>query len=185
MRWPTLTLAIALPLAACAAPMPPNAPEAQPETITLRTAGTLSTATLDGTRMFGPEIEVARYGDAYRGRSSKGLVDLRSENGTIEGMVGSGRTELHLEHDEAGGFRIRGINAGTLGELEVRADRVVGQLGGCSYDLRQASDVCGKTYSGLRSCGGLPQNAELTLPPAIVSLEPIDRAALLAIFLGG
>jgi hypothetical protein len=180
-----LTLATVLGLAACAAPTPANAPEPQPATISLRTPGSLSTATLDGARMFGPDIEVARYGDAYRGRSSKGLVDLRSANGTIEGVVGSGRTELHLENDESGGFRVRGINGGQLGELEVRSDRIVGQLGGCSYDLRQATDACGKTYSGMRSCGGLPQNAELTLPPAIAALQPIDRAALLAIFLGG
>jgi hypothetical protein len=185
MRWPSLTLAIALPLAACAAPLPPNAPEQQPETITLRTPGNLSTATLDGTRLFGPDIEVARYGDEYRGRSQKGLVDLRSGNGTIAGVIGSGTTELHLETDEAGGFRVRGMNAGRLGELEVRSDRIVGQLGGCSYDLRQASNACGTTYSGMRSCGGMPQNAELTLPATIATLEPIDRAALLAIFLGG
>jgi hypothetical protein len=184
MRWPTSTLAIALALAACAAPLPPNAPEVQPETISLRTPGNLSTATLDGTRLFGPELEVSRYGDAYRGRSAKGLVDLRSENGTILGVVGSGRTELHLEQAESG-FRLRGMNAGTLGELEVRSDRIVGQLGGCAYDLRQASSACGTTYSGQRWCGGLPHQAELTLPPTIVALEPIDRAALLAIFLGG
>ena len=109
MRWPTMTLAIALPLAACAAPLPPNAPESPPETLTLRTPGDLSTATLDGTRLFGPDIEIARYGDSYRGRSRKGLVDLRSENGTLQGTVGSGRTELRLEQEE-GGFRVRGIN---------------------------------------------------------------------------
>jgi hypothetical protein len=185
MRWPTTTLAIALPLAACAAPLPPNAPEVPPETMSLRTPGNLSTATLEGTRLFGPEIEVARYGDAYRGRTAKGLIDLRSENGTIEGVVGSARTELHLEHQEAGGFRVRGLNGGILGELEVRSDRIVGQLGGCAYDLRQASNACGTTYSGQRWCGGLPHSAELILPPAIGALEPIDRAALLAIFLGG
>jgi hypothetical protein len=179
-----MTLAIALPLTACAAPLPPNAPESPPETLTLRTPGDLSTATLDGTRLFGPDIEIARYGDSYRGRSRKGLVDLRSENGTLQGTVGSGRTELRLEQEEQG-FRVRGINAGTLGELEVRSDRIVGQLGGCSYDLRQATSACGTTYTGQRSCGGMPHQAELTLPPTITALEPIDRAALLAIFLGG
>jgi hypothetical protein len=165
--------------------MPANAPDQQLETITLRTPGNLSTATFDGARIFGPELEIARDGDTYRGRSSRGLVDLRSESGTIEGVVGSGRTELHLEDEEAGGFRVRGINGGKLGELEVRSDRIVGQLGGCAYDLHQASHACGTTYSGSRSCGGLPQNAELTLPPTVAALEPIDRAALLAIFLGG
>jgi hypothetical protein len=185
MRWPTLTLGPALLLAACAAPTPANAPESQPETITLRTPGNLSTATLDGTRIFGPQLEVARYGDAYRGRSSKGLIDLRSGNDTIQGVVGSGPTELHIENADQQGFRVRGMNGGRLGELEVRSDRIVGQLGGCSYDLRQSASACGTTYSGMRSCGGMPHNAELTLPPTVATLQPIDRAALLAIFLGG
>ena len=186
MRWRNLALATALPLSACAAPYPANAPpEAQPETILLRTPGELASATLDGERLHGPQIEVSRYGDTYRGRSPKGLVDIRSQNDTIEGVVGSGRTELHLENYEGGGFRVRGMNAGTLGDLELRSDRIVGQLGGCSYDLRQASNACGMTYSGQRSCGGLPQLAELTLPPTVVALQPLDRAALLAIFLGG
>ncbi len=185
MRWLTLTLALALPLAACAAPMPPNAPDQQPEVITLRTPGELLAVTIDGARVFGPTIEVARYGNAYRGRSATGVVDVRVENDMIEGTVGSARTELHVEKDEAGGFVVRGMNRGMLGELEVRSDRLVGRLGGCSFDLRQASDACGKTYSGQAVCGDGPWSAELTLPPSVVSLEPIDRAALLAIFLGG
>jgi hypothetical protein len=175
---------LALPLAACAAPLPANVPDQQPETITLRTPGSLSTVTIDGTRVFGPTIEVARYGNEYRGRSANGLVDLRLENGTIEGTVGSDRTELHVEKDEAGGFTVRGMNRGMLGELEVRSDRFVGRLGGCSFDLHQVSDACGKTYSGPAFCGSSPY-AEITLPPSIAALEPIDRAALLAIFLGG
>jgi hypothetical protein len=153
--------------------------------ITLRTPGALATATLDGTRIFGPEMEVARYGDAYRGRTTRGVVDLRSRDGVIEGVVGSERTELHLENVDEGGFRVRGLNAGTLGELEVRADRVVGQLGGCAYDLREASNACGARYSGQRVCRGLPEVAELTLPPTVAALGPLDRAALLAILLGG
>jgi|SRR5579859_6481307 len=182
-RW---TLALALVPLACAASLPANAPrEAQPETITLRTPGQLASATLDGTRLFGPELEVARYGDAYRGHSARGVVDLRSSDGTIEGVVGWGRTELHLESVDANGFRVRGMNAGTLGELEVRSDRIVGQLGGCAYDLREASNACGVKYSGSRVCKGLPEVAELALPPSVVALDPLGRAALLAIFLGG
>jgi hypothetical protein len=186
MRKLGLTLALALGPLACAAPPPPNAPaETEPQTITLRTPGELASATLEGTRIFGPEIEVARYGDQYRGRSLRGVVDLRSSNDTIEGLVGSARTELHLENVQPDGFRVRGLNAGTLGELEVRNDRIVGQLGGCAYDLREASNACGARYSGQRVCRGLPEPAELALPPSMVALDPLGRAALLAIFLGG
>jgi hypothetical protein len=182
-RWALLSM---LGPWACAAQPPPNAPrETPPETMTLRTPGQLTSATLDGTRLFGPDLEVARYGDAYRGHSSLGVVDLRSRDDLIEGVVGSGRTELHLESVDANGFRVRGLNAGKLGELEVRSDRIVGQLGGCAYDLREASNACGARYSGQRVCKGLPEVAELTLPPTVVALDPIGRAALLAIFLGG
>jgi hypothetical protein len=174
--------------------MPPNAPEHEPDTITLKTPGNLSTMTIDGSRIFGPDIEIARYCDAYRGRSSRGIVDLRSENSRITGVVGSGTTDLHVDvgmvsdepapirSQEVRAFHVRGMNAGKLGELEVRSDRIVGQLGGCAYDLHQSSSACGTTYSGLRSCGGLPEKAELTLPPGVVALDPMDRAALLAIF---
>jgi hypothetical protein len=170
--------------AACATALPANSPNAEPETMTLRTPGDLSHVTFDGARLFGPQIEIARDGASYRGRSPHGLVDLRSHDDTIQGVVGSDRTELHLERFESDGFRVRGLNGGTLGELEVRSDRIVGQLGGCSYDLHHASAACGATYSGMRSCGGLPQPAELALPPSVVALEPLDRAVVLAIFLG-
>ena len=186
MRTVVWTLTVTLGSLACAASPPPNTPaEPQPETITLRTPGQLASATIEGTRIFGPEIEVARYGDHYRGRSARGVIDLRSHDDTIDGVVGSARTELHLENVEPEGFRVRGLNAGTLGELEVRNDRIVGQLGGCAYDLREASNAGGARYIGQRVCKGLPEPAELALPPSVAALDPLGRAALLAIFLGG
>jgi hypothetical protein len=142
-------------------------------------------ATIEGTRIFGPQFEVARYDRNLRGHTPTGLVDLRAENDTIEGMIGSGRTELHIDAYEDDGFRLRGLVGGSLGALDVRSDRIQGKLGGCSYDLHQATAVCGTTYRGMRACAQrLPEPAELTLSPAVASLEPLDRAALLAIFLG-
>jgi len=81
-----------------------------------------------------------------------------------------------------------------LGSLDVRDDRIVGQLGGCRYDLRDP-DAAGSRYQGTRVCSHLSawsrwpvshraEAAELSLTPAIAALPAKDRAALLAILLG-
>ncbi len=131
--------------------------------------------TIDGDRMFGPQIEIARYGTEYRGRAFGRIVDLRSNEGLIEGSVDSERTELHLQ-SYPDGFVLRGLYGGHLGAIEVRADRVAGSVGTQAYDLRSP---------GGNSCftsGYGP--TELVVPASVMALPARDRAAILAIFLG-
>jgi hypothetical protein len=153
-----------------------------PSTITLRTPGALVEATMAEHRIYGPDIELARDGRTLRGRVFDNVVDLRCGDAAIEGSVAGGRTDLHLS-ERAGVFVLRGLYAGKLGELEIGTDRLVGQLGGCQYDLRDASGA-GATYRGTRLCSRSPEPAELSLPPAVLPLPPHDRAVLLALVLG-
>ena len=167
----------------CAAQPGPALPPAAPsQSITLRTPGQLLIATLSGDRFFGPDIEIARAAQSLRGRAYGAVVDLRTSESRIDGTVGSGRTELHL-YVQPEGLALRGLYADSLGRLEVRADRITGQLGGCQYDLRSTGAAVAEYY-GARVCRGVSEPAELALPLVVVSLAPADRAALLAILLG-
>lgn len=176
-------------LAVSCAPPPQNPPGAPIEAIALRSPGNLREVIWDGTRIFGPSIEIVHNDGTYRGHVFDALVDLRTGDATVDGTRG-GPTELHLESQEQG-FTIRGLNGGKLGILEVRADRIVGQLGGCQYDLRDSS-ATGSRYQGARVCtpvAGLPppslyEPTDLSLSPAVAALPAPDRAALFAILLG-
>jgi hypothetical protein len=172
---------VCLVACACVA-RPPLAASTEPlATITLRMPGDLRQATWTGSRIFGATIDIVRDEDTYRGRVLNAPVDLRTGDAVVEGTRG-GPTELHLE-THSDGFTVRGLNGGKLGSLEVRADRIVGQLGGCQYELRAA--LTGSAlYQGARVCGARPEPTELSLPSEMVALPPEHRAALLAIFLG-
>jgi hypothetical protein len=175
-----------LSIVGCSAPTPAQGPEGPPpEAITVHTPGNMLQANIDGSRIFGPELELTRDPDGMRGHSPLGSVDLRmDDDDTIRGMVGAGSTELHVEHLDDDGFRLRGLFAGRLGTLEIRSDRVQGQVGACQYDLRCAASSYGAAYDGQRVCGvRLPESTTLTLSPAVTSLEALDRGALMAIML--
>jgi hypothetical protein len=176
-RLTTLALAfVSLIASGCAARAPAAAPSTEPSnTLLLHMPGSMQHMTIEGDRMFGPQIEVARYGTEYRGRAFGRIVDLRSSERLIEGSVGSARTELHLEN-YPDGFMLRGLYGGQLGAIEVRSDRVAGSVGAQAYDLRSA---CGDT----RFTSGYGPT-ELLVPASVMALPAPDRAAILAIFLG-
>jgi hypothetical protein len=134
--------------------------------------------TLQGSRIFGPSIEVLHQRQTYRGRAFNQIVDLRVNDRLVEGAVG-GRTELHVE-ERAGSFTVRGLNANKLSRLEVGPHQVVGQLGGCQYDLRRAG---GAYYQGFRACPAKLEPAALSFAPEVAAMPARDRAALLAILL--
>ena len=141
-----------------------------------------------GTRIFGPQLELVRDDQGIRGQSPRGAVNLTEEKGGFTGLVGAGPTNLHVEPAEQGNFTLRGMFAGSLGELEVRDDRIQGQLGRCQFDLRGgpapgAAPGAGKFYNGQRVCGGAMRSTTLTLSPQIEALTPLDRGALIAIVL--
>jgi hypothetical protein len=166
----------AVPSAAVPSAAVPSA--AVPVTVTLSLPGDVRQMTLQGSRIFGSSIEVLHRDQTYRGRAFNEPVDLRVDGGLVQGAVG-GRTELHVEV-QADSFTVRGLNAGKLGMLDVRPDRVVGQLGGCQYDLHGSG---GGYYQGLRACSARPEAAALRIAPEVAAMSPQDRAALLAILL--
>jgi hypothetical protein len=136
-----------------------------------------------GTRIFGPQLELVRDEDGIRGQAPIGIVDLREEKNGFAGVIGTGTTNMKVEPSADGGFNMRGLFAGALGDVEVRSDRIQGQLGRCQFDLR-ASPGAGHTYNGQRWCGRANAPTTLTLTPEIAGLGPLDKGALIAIMLG-
>jgi hypothetical protein len=172
----------------------PQVPETPIEHITLRHPGNFDQVALDGPRMFGPDLEVMRYDDAYRGHAFKKQVDLRVQEDLIEGLVGSGRTELHVER-YPDGFELRGLYAGNLGLLIFRRDRLEGHLGGRVFRLRSSAtdpqvyeSSSGPAEQAIAVPNAVaklhPGPTEIALPSTFGSLPTEHQAALLAIFRG-
>ena len=185
MRRRILTL-VGLPLviASCSTSTP-KAAAVPSESATLLCPTSVVQATVDGTRIFGAQVELAHDQNGLRGRGPLGVVDLRIESASLHGVVGGGPTELYLERDGDDGFSLRGLFSGALGDLEVRSDRIQGQLGHCQYNLRRHNSDQGAEYNGRRICGQQwMEPTTFTLSQGLASLEPINRAALIAVLLG-
>jgi hypothetical protein len=164
---------------------PSSLPPPSPESATLVSSTSVVQATVDGSRIFGAQVELARDENGVRGRGPLGIVDLRKGEDSLRGVVGGGPTELYVEKEGENGFAMRGLFGGILGTLEVRPDRIQGQLGRCQYNLRRHAAEEGTAYNGQRICGRRwLEPATFTLSPGIAALEPIDRAALIAVLLG-
>ncbi len=158
---------------------------APPEYAIMQSPGSVIQTTVDGSRIYGPNVMLERSEDGLRGNGPSGIVDLRKDDDSLRGIVGTGPTELHLEPVDEGGFLLRGMFSGALGRLEVRPDRIEGQLGRCQYNLRRYPSELGIAYNGRKVCSArFFEPATITLSPTIASFEPIDRAAIIAILLG-
>jgi hypothetical protein len=173
---------------------PPGTVETPIEHITLRYPGTFDQVALDGGRIFGPDLEVMRYEDAYRGHAFRKQVDLRVQEDLIEGVVGAGRTELHIERFPDG-FALQGLYAGNLGVLTLRRDRLEGHLGGRVFRLRSSAtdpmvyeSNTGPAEQAIPLSPAIPAihpgPTEIALPGNFGSLPPEHQGAVLAIFLG-
>jgi hypothetical protein len=99
--------------------------------------GPYASLKLDGARLSGPESDVLKTPDGYRGRLRGALVDLRAADGRITGSVGSGHTDLHYE-PLADGLLLQGIFAGELSRLELGPDHLAGRIGTATFDLLRA-----------------------------------------------
>jgi hypothetical protein len=169
----------------CSASKPPAPASVPSDSAELLSPTTVVQATVDGSRIFGPQVELASDENGLHGRGPLGVVSLRKERDRLRGVVGGGPTELYLESRENDGFSLRGIYSGTLGDLEVRPDRIEGQVGRCQYNLRRSDSDQGIAYNGRRICGQRwMEPATLTLSRGLASREPIDQAALIAVLLG-
>jgi hypothetical protein len=149
---------------------------------TLRTAVSTETARLDGNRLFGPDVEVSRLTDGFRGHVGSRLVDLRTADMKVFGSIGSALTELYVER-RPGGFVMKGMYGGKLGTIEMLADRMAGSIGNCTYDMIRADRETPR-YTGRRACRGQVGTAEILFPQDLRSRPPEDQAALTALFLG-
>ena len=150
---------------------------------TMRTGTSTDTIRLDGDRLFGPDVEVSRLSDGFRGHFGNRVVDLRTADMKVYGSIGSAHTELYVE-ERPNGVVVKGLYGGTLGTIELLSDKVSGSIGDCTYDLVRAgagSDL--PVYTGRRACRGRVSSAEIPLPADLARRPAVDRAALMAMFL--
>jgi hypothetical protein len=162
----------------------PCAPEPTVEHFTLRTPGQFYQVALEGDRIFGPHLDITRYDEAYRGLLHRHIVDLRLRDNVLEGTIGNARTELYI-HEYPDGFVVRGLYGGRLGQLHMRADKLVGRMGWRAFVLHRAPDDP-LVYQSEANAGQVTARGptELTLPPSFRDRPTEEKAALLALFLG-
>lgn len=185
MRSTRFYAALALFAAGCSgAPTDPCAPERPVEHFTLRSPGGFEELALEGERIFGPNIDVTRYDDTYRGNVRQLFVDLRVRDNLIEGTVGNARTELRIERFPDG-FGVRGLFGGRIGAFLLQSDRLEGRMGGRAFVLRRSEDDP-LVYRSAAEGGHLTArgSTELTLPSTFKTRPIEQQAALLALFLG-
>jgi hypothetical protein len=132
-------------VAGCASGPPCPAAQAgqPPEHIAVRIPGYFDEAAVQCGRIYSPSIDVTRYDNDYRGQSNREQVDLRVTPDKILGMVGSGRTDLHIvRHPD--GFELQGLYAGKMSALTYRGGRIDGQLGGRVFHLAKNASKPGE-----------------------------------------
>ena len=130
---------------------------------------------LEDDRLFGPDLEISRLPEGYRGRVGGVFVDLRVTGRQVSGWVGFKPTQLQVD-EQPQGLIVTGVYAGHWGRLDLSADRLTGTVGGHAYDLRR-SPSGSRWYQSARG--------ELALPGGLSRLAAADRAILLALVLGG
>jgi hypothetical protein len=175
------------------------------EHLTVRAPGNFDEVTLQGDRIFSSDVEVTRYGDDYRGKAYRKLIDLRVKDGAVEGIVGSARTALRVQKFPDG-FEVNGLYAGHMGRLTVRRDRFEGQLGGRAFQLSgsatdplvygsstepaaQPAAAVEKSPTGTTAPAPAPDKSksnwtQFAIPPTLAALPAEHQAAVIAIFIG-
>jgi len=201
-------------VAGCASGPPCPAAQAgePPEHMAVRIPGYFDEAALQCGRIYSPNIDVSRYDSDYRGQAHKQQIDLRVTPDKIQGMVGTGRTDLHIVR-LPDGFELQGMYAGKMSAFTYRNGQIDGQLGGRVFHLAkndaksggaaptpaaetapagnasapQATES-GSTSTGQSAPGGRAKGytgmTQIELPPSFHTLPPEHQGALLAIFLG-
>jgi hypothetical protein len=162
----------------------PCAPERPVEHFTLRSPGGFEEIALQGDRLFGPDMQIVRYDNAYRGNLRALTVDLRVTENLIEGTIGNARTELHIDRFPDG-FTVRGLFGGLIGQFRMQADRIEGRMGGRAFVLRK-SEEDPSVYRSITGAGELTGrgSTDLTLPASFATRPTEEQATLLALFLG-
>ncbi len=149
---------------------------------TMRLEGGSMQLKLEGNRLYGPNVEIVHDGDAFRGRAYGAVVDLRAEEGKVTGVIGSARTDLHVEGGEGVRVHFQGLVAGQLTDIDLSPAGLTGTVGKCGHDLKPTKDDP-LSFNGRRACSGAFRFMTLVLPKALPALSPPERAVYLALLL--
>jgi hypothetical protein len=182
--------------AGCAPAAPASAPPSGAQVdghLVLRGLGATPTvAKLEGVRFYGPDGDVERFEDGWRGRWRGEVVDLRVSDGDrITGVVHGGIADLHVvrenDHD-----RLQGIFGGDLGSLRMDAREIDGTIGrrGLHVVRRDGPGAAGSVYTGVAGSGGAIRAAspvpvvDVELPAGFDGLPLVERAVWVALLIG-
>ena len=168
-------------LGACAAAplQPADAPAEPAATITFRTKTlhSFEHAVVTDKAIFGPNIDVTRAGDAYRGRAHGEIVDLQWDGDILAGKIGNGAPTALRYCEYPDGFAVEGMFSGGRGLLALRSNRMVGVIGARRLDLVTEDGV------SYREQTTSLQPTEVVLSRSIAALPRRQQAAFLAMFL--
>ncbi|MFT3771286.1 MAG: hypothetical protein QM820_38210 [Minicystis sp.] len=195
-RWVLAAAAMVLG-AGCGVVEPAAYPEAPPwqaeesepidvvNTFALRTdSGTAVVLHVTSSEILGPDVSLERFvegsGVSIRGRAFGRPVDLEAHDGVVQGIIDGRPVSLAVErHDSA--IHFDGIVRAEPSSFAIGARAAQGTIARCSYELTRVE----LGYEGRRSCGGPSAHVWLRLPMALDSWGDEERAAVLAILLGG
>lgn len=156
---PLITALSALALIAACAHSEPAGPV---EHFTLTSTGDSYSVTITPNLLSGPDYQVSRYSDAFRGDIKNKILDAEIENGKVNGNLGSAPFTVSIEN-EGDNTRVRGLYAGMLTDFTVGPTQIHGQAGQCSYQLARGPGA--PDYSGYSSCSGTEQRStRINLP---------------------
>ena len=179
MGWKAAAIGAVLALAGCQQTVKPTQ-EQEGQYFVLRTASGTIDAMITAHEISGPDVSLTRYGDSVRGHAFGQTVDFFWSDGDLKGN--RGETPIDLKVDQEGDvIEIRGLYAGRQGTLTIKPGSLKGTIGACSYDFKTAPSG---EYVGQVACGGLPENARLSLPPIVTTFSAPEIAGYLVLFLG-
>ena len=184
-----LAAAVSLPGLGCMEDEPPPAwpdePEEAPGDLSLHAdhGGTVE-ARVGVSDIVGPDVNLGRYrepeGGAMRGRAFGRAVSLELGARKVTGLVGMQPFDVSVAR-EGRALHLAGLVRGIPSDFRIDPLAVKGTLGRCAYELVRE----GTGYVGRRSCGGGTERVRLRLPDALACWQDEERAAALAVVLGG
>ena len=154
-----------------------------PKQLAARGGGTsIITVRVDGKYITGPGVSLGRYdeegGRALRGTMLSSVVDLRIDEGSVDGAIDSDPVKLAVVR-KGTSLDVSGLVPGRVSRLHIDEQGMRGLVGGCTYDLRRA----GAGFTGRRACGTEMSPFTLDLPDTMASWGDSDVAAVLVLFL--
>jgi hypothetical protein len=181
-RFSIVAAVLALGASGCGINGSANSPERLRDYITIRSPGSSVQMRVTADRIHGPEADIARVPEGYRGQVRNNvIIELRFEGNNIRGSRGGAPIDLRLE-SSGDTLVVRGLYAGRLSWLEVGPAALRGRFGDCAYDTR-AAPLEGVSYKGMVSCGSGYGPVSIILPEIARTMRLDETAAMLAIAL--